>query len=164
MKVGYIRWDFHCLMSTSPLSLGCCLGDWWPCPVPAFECCLQTYVREAGSIWWTSTGPWLRSSCRVSWGIPLWREGTLSLKIKDLEKDEECPKYRLVLANRKIEVWPIVSQALLDCAQTVVWLPIHWDLESHRLHFLNPQSTSPEIHFPANPQILIIQVGSVKVR
>ena len=48
----------------------------------------------------------------------------MSLTIKGLEKDEECPIQSLVLGDRKHELWTIVSQALLKCVQTSVWMPI----------------------------------------
>ena len=29
------------------------------------------------------------------------------------------------------------------------WLPIHWDMDIHRIHFLNHPSMTPEIHLPS---------------
>ena len=57
--------------------------------------------------------------------VPSWRRGANVPANQSLEKDEECPKERLVLGDRKLALWPIVSQALLQGAQHGVWLPIH---------------------------------------
>ena len=51
--------------------------------------------------------------------------GKLTLQIEVLEKDEECPKERLVLSERTLVLWPIVNQALLKGAETSVWIPIN---------------------------------------
>ena len=48
----------------------------------------------------------------------------LSLRIKGLVKDEEYPIERLVLAGKKLALWPIVSQALVNGAQTSVLMSI----------------------------------------
>jgi len=53
------------------------------------------------------------------------------------------------LGDQKRALWPIVRQAFLKGAQRVVWMPIHWDIESHRHLFLYATSRSPEIHLPS---------------
>jgi len=53
-------------------------------------------------------------------------------------------------------------QTLLKGTQTGVWMPIHWCMGSHRLHFPNPPSTSPDIQLPRkSTRLIIIRVGSV---
>ena len=49
---------------------------------------------------------------------------TQSLPIEGLEKGEYCQKLRLVLGDRKLALWRIVSQALLKDAQTSIQMPI----------------------------------------
>ena len=51
--------------------------------------------------------------------------GTLALTIDCLEKDEDGPKKRLDLGDRKRALWQIVSQDFLKGAQTVVSMPIN---------------------------------------
>lgn len=82
------------------------------------------------------------------------------LPIECLEKDEECPKKRLILGDRRLALWPIVSQILLNCAQTSYCLTTPLDIGLQRLHFLNPVSMSPEIYLPSKSTDPIIQMGS----
>ena len=44
---------------------------------------------------------------------------------------------------------PFSTGSLVKGAQTSVWMPIHWDMESHRLHFLKPTNMSPKIYLPS---------------
>lgn len=44
--------------------------------------------------------------------------GALSLPLSGLEKDEECPEYRVGLGDRRLALWPIVSQTFVKVAQT----------------------------------------------
>ena len=44
--------------------------------------------------------------------------GASGLPIEGLEKEEDCPKWRLVLGDRILELCPIVIQTLLKGAQT----------------------------------------------
>ena len=48
----------------------------------------------------------------------------LSLPIEGLEKDEDCPKWRLVLGHRKLELCPIVSQVLRKDSHAIVQMSI----------------------------------------
>ena len=48
---------------------------------------------------------------------------SLSLQIEGIEKDEMCPKYRLGLGDRRLALWPIVSQALVKGAQAIFSFP-----------------------------------------
>jgi len=68
--------------------------------------------------------PLVRSSRGGSGCFPLGGEGILALPIKGLEKDEEFPKWRLVLEDRKFSIWSIVIQALLRAVHTGVQMPI----------------------------------------
>ena len=52
------------------------------------------------------------------------------MQILGVEKNEEFPKYRLVLGDRKLALWCIVSQELLKGSSTGVKTSIHRDLES----------------------------------
>ena len=44
--------------------------------------------------------------------------GASGLPIEDLEKEEDCPKWRLVLGDQILELCPAVIQTLLKGAQT----------------------------------------------
>ena len=44
--------------------------------------------------------------------------GTSGLPLEGLEKEEDCPKWRLVLGDRILELCRIVIQTLLKGAQT----------------------------------------------
>ena len=46
------------------------------------------------------------------------------LQIEGLEKDEESPKYRLALGERRLAFQPIVSQALIKVDETSVLMQI----------------------------------------
>ena len=93
--------------------------------------------------------PGVRSSSWGYWGFPLLWEGFLSLQIVGLGKDEVCHNYRLVLSDRRFALWPFISQALVIVAQTTFQVQIKWDMKSHRLHFLNPPSNSPDVYLPS---------------
>jgi len=64
--------------------------------------------------------PVVRASSGGPGDFCLGGEGILALPIKDLEKDEECPKERLVWGDRILVLWLIISQALLKGAQTPI--------------------------------------------
>ena len=44
--------------------------------------------------------------------------GASGLPLEGLEKEEDCPKWRLLLGDRILEFCPIVIQTLLKGAQT----------------------------------------------
>ena len=50
--------------------------------------------------------------------VPSWRRGDSVPPIEGLEKDEECPEYRVGLGDRRLALWPIVSQTFVKVAQT----------------------------------------------
>ena len=50
--------------------------------------------------------------------FPSWTRGASGLPVDGLEKEEVCPKWRLVLGDRILELFPIVIQTLLKGAQT----------------------------------------------
>ena len=50
--------------------------------------------------------------------VSIWTRGASGLPIEGLEKEEDCPKWRLVLGDRILELCPIVIQTLLKGAQT----------------------------------------------
>ena len=102
------------------------------------------YGKKGRSLFWTSISHVLRDSTGIFWGFPLGGEGILALPIDDLGKDEEFPKWRLVLSNRTLVLWPIVSQSLLKDAQILYQIPIQWDMKSHMLHYLNSKQESRE--------------------
>ena len=147
MKPGYFRWDFHGLMSTSPLSLWV-LDDSVVTWASASSFVVSTSVREGRSVSLVILHkPWGEVSIWGSWGFSLGGEGTLSLQIVGLKKDEECPKYRTVFAWPKTHTLANVSQDFVKVSQTFVLMQIQWDMKSHRLHLLNPPITGPSVHF-----------------
>ena len=54
----------------------------------------------------------------VVWRIRSWSRGASGLPIEGLEEEEDCPKWRLVLGDRILELCRIVIQTLLKGAQT----------------------------------------------
>ena len=75
------------------------------------------------------------------------------LQIEGLEKDEESPKYRLALGERRLAFQPIVSQALIKVDETSVLMQIQGDMKNHRVHFLNPPSNSQDVPLPTESTI-----------
>lgn len=120
IEQGYFRLDNHGLMSTNPLLLVCWLVGWWPGPVPTCQCWQQLLDREEGSLWWTSVSLGIKSSCWVSWVFPLGGQGTLSLQVLGLWKDEFFSHNRLGLGDISLELQPIVCKAFVKIAQTGV--------------------------------------------
>ena len=57
--------------------------------------------------------------------FPSWRIGASGLAIEGLEKEEDCPKWRLIIGDRILELYPIAIQTLLKGAQTTTSMPIH---------------------------------------
>ena len=54
-----------------------------------------------------------------------WTRGASGLPMEGLEKEEDCPKWRLVLGDRILELSPIAIQTLLKGALTSPYMPIH---------------------------------------
>ena len=50
--------------------------------------------------------------------FPSWTRGASGLPLEGLEKEEDGPKWRLVLGDRIFKICPIVIQTLLKGAQT----------------------------------------------
>ena len=50
--------------------------------------------------------------------VSIWTRGASGLPIESLEKEEDCPKWRLVLGDRILALCPIVNPTLLKGAQT----------------------------------------------
>jgi len=48
------------------------------------------------------------------------------------------------LGDKIYALWAITHLALLKDAQLDIWMPIHWDIETHILIFLYITSTTPE--------------------
>ena len=128
--------DFHWLMNTSPPYL-------WVLPgsvvTRGSAICLVTYIfaRNGRSVSKENFHePWAEVFKWRSWGFSLGSEVPLSLLIADLEKDVGCTIYRPVLGEGKFALDPIVSQALVNVAETSVQMQIHWDMKSHKTSFL----------------------------
>ena len=115
MKLGYVWWGFHRLIRRSPVyrvldgsgvtssTAGLFVG--------------YTIVRNIRSL--SSSPPWA-----LWWGLhgqvlrfPSWMRGASGLPIEGLEKEEDCPKWRLVWGDRILELCPTVIQILLKGAQ-----------------------------------------------
>jgi len=137
----------------------CWLWGWWLGLMPACLWCPQLKEGKEGlssdlpwALWWGLQIEGLEVSLLK--GRVLW-----PCQMSILRRMRSVPN-RDCLGERKHALWPIVSQDLLNGAQTIVQLPIHGDMKSQRLHFLNPPSMSPEIHFPIKTKILLLKVVS----
>ena len=80
--------------------------------------------------------------------------------MEGLEKEEDCPKWRLVVGDRILDLCRIVTQTLLKGAQTPSpCLPIQGDMESLRLRVLTPLRNIADIHLTTNLTDLTPRVG-----
>lgn len=111
---------------------------------------VSTIVRKGWRVIPLISGnPVVSSSSGGIWGIPLRWEGNLSLIIQHLETDEKFSKERLVLVDRHLSLWAIVSSTLVKSPQTSVWMSIRWDMNSHRIHLLHALSMIPDKQLPS---------------
>lgn len=65
---------------------------------------------------------------------------------------------RLGLGDWKLTLPPIVSQPLVNMAQTSVLMPIQWETKSYRNQIPNLPCTRQLVHLPSNPQFSIFHV------
>ena len=92
----------------------------------------------------------------------LLRAGAWSLHVEGLEgSPASCgSRYgwvvypnRVCFSDRRLALQLIVNQALGKIALTGDLMSFPWDMKSHRLHFLNPPSTSPDVLLPIESTI-----------
>ena len=72
----------------------------------------------------SSVSPVVRAPLGQDLRFRSWTRGASGLPMEGLEKEEDCPKWRLVLGDRILELCRIVIQTLLKGAQTPSYMPI----------------------------------------
>ena len=158
MKLGYFWRIFLRWISTSPVSLGSGSLLWWLGSLWACLWCPQLSGKEGVSLFWSYESPALRAT-RVGLDISLLKERGLWQWQWVCREEWGFSQIEPHFGGRTTCTLAYCRPALLKGAQTGVHLPIHWIIESPILHFLNPQARVQFSTLPANPKVLIIQVG-----